>query len=242
MAYTWAQWLDHLYICYITLTPCKGLHSFRAGDKITSGLDVGTLATSPLPSWGIPNASEQQRKMRNGTQMGTLATSPLPSWGVPDALEHGRKLEATHTWAFGLHHPCCLWGVTNSPDWGTTSKVAPNWAYWPHHPCHFRGSPTIGSGEQNRKSPTRGNIDYLTLAVVGDPQYLRGGNQITGGLHVGALARSPLHSLHHPYPSLRTSFTAGDHIRSGLHGTHWLQHPCCLRGLPTIFSCRENQK
>ena len=60
-------------------------------------------------------------------------------------------------------------------------------------PLPSSGVPNAWERDQTKKNATRGKIGYLTLAVLGDPQHLRGGNQITIGLNVGEWARSPLH-------------------------------------------------
>ena len=67
---------------YTNTTTLGGPQCFRVGDKISGG---------PF-------------------RMGSLATQPLPSWGVPGALERRRKLEVAHEWAVGLHNPCRLGG------------------------------------------------------------------------------------------------------------------------------------
>ena len=47
MAHKWARWLHN---------PCRlgGPHNFTAGDRIRGGLQVGKVATLPLPPRGSP--------------------------------------------------------------------------------------------------------------------------------------------------------------------------------------------
>ena len=156
VAHKWARWLHHPCRLggspplqsggqhqkwptsgqggYITPAASGDSHRFRAGGRIRSGPQVGTVATSPLPPRGIPTASEGGAKsevahnwarwlhnhcrpgdphrfraggeIRSGPQVGTVATSPLPPRGIPTASERGAKPEVAHKWARRLHNPC----------------------------------------------------------------------------------------------------------------------------------------
>ena len=48
-------------------------------------------------------------KISSGPQVGRLATSPLPS-GVPDASRRGTKSEKADKWADWRHNPCRFGG------------------------------------------------------------------------------------------------------------------------------------
>ena len=73
VAHIRADWLHH---------PCHfgAPQRFRAGDKIRIGLQVGELATSLVPSQGVPNTLVcVWGRISSGTHVGALATSPLAS-------------------------------------------------------------------------------------------------------------------------------------------------------------------
>ena len=55
---------------------------------------------------GLTNA-QQGENITNSPQVGTMATSPLPSRGSPMPSK-GRKSEMAHKWGQGLHYPCLL--------------------------------------------------------------------------------------------------------------------------------------
>ena len=100
VAHKWARWLHH---------PC-GLGDplrFKAGGKIRSGLEVGKVATSPLPPRGSPplQSGGQNQKWPINGQGGFI--TPAAS-GIPSASERGAKSEVAHKWARCLHHPCRL--------------------------------------------------------------------------------------------------------------------------------------
>ena len=48
-------------------------------------------------------------KVRSGPEVGQVATKPLPSAGVPYASEQGTKIEGANRWAQWLHNPDRLW-------------------------------------------------------------------------------------------------------------------------------------
>ena len=111
VAHKWADWLCH---------PCRleGAQLFSAGDKMSSGPQVGGLATSPMPSGGAQRLNAGD-KIKSGLQVAGLGTSrlacegtsggigyvtPAP-WGVPKALVRGTKSKVAHKWANWLRHP-----------------------------------------------------------------------------------------------------------------------------------------
>ena len=98
MAHKWAQRLYH---------PCLlgDPHCLARGENQKHPITRHSGYITPVFS-GISNAQHGE-KIRNGPQVGTLATSPLPSWGSP-MPSTGRNLEMAHKWAHWLHHPCLL--------------------------------------------------------------------------------------------------------------------------------------
>ena len=100
VAHKWARWLHH---------PCRlgDPHRFRAGGKISSGPQIGKVATSPLPPRGSPplQSGKQNQKWPINGQGGYI--TPDAS-GIPTASERGAKSEVAHKWARWLHHPCRL--------------------------------------------------------------------------------------------------------------------------------------
>ena len=81
----WNQkWPTRGQIGYITPTVCEGPLCFVLGDKISSGRHVGTLAIIPAV-FGGPKRCTKGYKIKSGPKVGGLATSPLSSWGNPNA-------------------------------------------------------------------------------------------------------------------------------------------------------------
>ena len=83
VALTWPRWLRNL---------CRlgGPHRFSAGGTITSGPQVGKVATKPLPPRG-PHPLRVGGIIRGGPQVGNVATSPLPPRGSPQLESEGQK-------------------------------------------------------------------------------------------------------------------------------------------------------
>ena len=239
VAHKWANWLPH---------PCRIGEPLRlrGGGKIRSGPQVGELATSPLPYRGAspPQSGGQNQKWPTSGRIGYLTHGVS---GSPTALERGAKSEVAHKWANWLPHSCRI-GEPHRLRAGAESEVAHKWANWLPRPCRFgeplrlraggkiRSGPQVGelatsplpyrgasppqSGGQNQKSPTSGQIGYLTHAVsgsptalergaksegahkwanwlphpsrIGEPHRLRAGGKIRSGPQVGELATSPL--------------------------------------------------
>ena len=211
VAHKWANWLPH---------PCRigDPRRCRAGGKIRSGPQVGKVATSPLPHRGSPplQSGGQNQKWPTSGQSGYL--TPAVS-GIPAAAERGAKSEVAHKWANWLPHPCRI-GDPRRCRAGGKIRSGPQVGKVATSPLPYRGSPPLQSGGQNQKSPTSGQIGYLTLAVsgipaasqrgaksevahkwanwlphpcrIGDPRRCRAGGKIRSGPQVGKLATSPL--------------------------------------------------
>ena len=132
VAHKWAMWLPH---------PCRigDPHRCRAGGKMRSGLQVGEMATSPLPYRGSPplQSGGQNQKWPTSGRIGYL--TPAVS-GIPTASVRGAKSEVAHKWAMWLPYPCRIGD--------------------PHR---------FSAGGQNQKWPTSGQCGYLTPAVSGIP-------------------------------------------------------------------------
>ena len=160
VAYKWAKWLPH---------PCRigDPHRFRAGSKITSGPQVGKMATSPLPYRGSPplQSGGQNQKWPTSGQNGYL--TPAIS-GIPTASERGAKSQVAHKWAKWLPHPCRI-GDPHRLRAGGKISSSPQVGKMATSPLPYRGSPPLQSGGQNQKWPTSGQSGYLTPAVSGIP-------------------------------------------------------------------------
>ena len=196
MANKWAQWLHHP--CLLGAPQCPA----RAENQKWPASGHSGYITPAFS--GLSNA-QQGEKIRNGPQVGTMATSPLPSRGSPMPIK-GRKQEMAHKWAQCLHHHCLLgapqcltrgenqkWptsghngyitpalsGLPNAhqgeeirngpqvgtmptsplpsrgspmPSKGRKSEMAHKWAQWLHHPCLLGAPQRLARGE-NQKAP-----------------------------------------------------------------------------------------
>ena len=148
--------------------------------------------------------------MKGGPQVGTIATSPLRSWGSPNkgtkskvahkwagVLHHPCVLGGPQTrgqsqrWPTSRQNtsPLRSWG---SPNKGTKSKVAHKWVELLYHPCVLGGPQTRG---QSQRCPTSGQNCYITPAFLG---VRKQGDQVKGGPQVGGSATSPLRSWGSP--------------------------------------------
>ena len=248
VAHKWAKWLRH---------PCRlgDPHRFRAGGKITSGPQVGKVATSPLPSrgspplqsagqnqkWptsgqngyvspavsGIPTAAEPGGKIRSGPRVGKVATSPLPSRGCPPLQSGGQNQKWPTCGQNGYVTPAVS-GIPTAAERGANSEVAHAWAKWLRHPCR-----------------------------LGDPHGFRAGGKIRRGPQVGKVATSPLPSRgspplqsagqNHKWPTcgqngyvtpavsgIPTAAERGAKSEVAHLWAKWLRHPCRL-GDPRRF-------
>ena len=160
VAQKWARWLPH---------PCRigDPDRFRAGGKITTGPQVGKMATSPLPYWGSPplQSEGQNQKWPTSGQSGYLTPAVL---GIPTASEQGAKSEVAHKWARWLHHHCRI-GDPDRFRAGGKIRSGPQVGKMATSALPYRGSPTLQSEGQNHKWPTSGQSGYLTPAVSGIP-------------------------------------------------------------------------
>ena len=142
VAHKWAKWLPH---------PCRigDPHRCKAGGKITSGPQVGKLATSPLPYRGSPplQSGGQNQKWPTSGQNGYL--TPAVS-GIPTASERGAKSEVAHKWAKWLPHPCRI-GDPHRFRAGGKIRSGPQVGKVATSPLPYRGSPPLQSGGQNQK-------------------------------------------------------------------------------------------
>ena len=200
VAHKWARWLRH---------PCRlgDPHRLRAGGKITSGPQMGKVATSPLPPRGSPppQSGGQNQKWPINGQGGYINYAAS---GIPTASERGAKSEVAHKWAKWLHHPCRLGDPLRFRAGGKIrsgqqmGKVATS-------PLPPRGSPPPHSGGQNQKWPINGQGGYVTPAALGIPTASERGAK-------SEVAHKWARWLHQPYrlgDPLR--FRAGGQIRSG---------------------------
>ena len=166
MVHKLADWLHH---------PCRLAcpQRSRAVGKISSGPQVGKLATSPLPGEESPTLQSGGQNQKWPTS-GQMATPPLASGGfqaLHSASQWGTKSAVVDKWADWLHHSLPYGGsrtLQGASEQVTKSTVAHMWAWWLHQPwCRtFRlphgRSPPLQSGRQIRQWPTSGHGDYIT--------------------------------------------------------------------------------
>ena len=184
VAHKWAKWLPH---------PCRieDPHRCRAGGKITSGPQVGEMATSPLPYRGAPplQSGGQNQKWPTSGQIGYLtpAVSGSPTaaekWptsgqigyltpavsGSPTAAERGAKSEVAHKWANWLPHPCRI----GEPH--RCREVAHKWANWLPHPYRIGEPHRCRAGGKIRSGPQVGKLATSPLPYRGSPPLQSGG-------------------------------------------------------------------
>ena len=227
VAHKWANWLPH---------PCRigDPRRFRARGKITSGPQVGKVATSPLPYRGSPllQSGGQNQKWPTSGQIGYL--TPAVS-GIPTAAERGAKSEVAHKWANGLPHP---WRIGDPHRFRAGGKIrsGPQVGEMATSPLPYRGSPPLQSGGQNQKWPTSGQIGYLTPAVSGIPAASERGAK-------SEVAHKWANWLPHPCRiGDPHRFRAGGKIRSGPQVGKVATSPLPYRGSPPLQSRGQNQK
>ena len=248
VAQKWANWLPH---------PCRigEPHRFKAGGKIRSGPLVDKLATSPLPYRGAPplQSGGQNQKWPTCGQIGYL--TPAVS-GSPTASERGAKSEVAQKGANWLPHPCRI-GEPHRFTAGGKIRSGPLVGNLATSPLPYWGAPPLQSGGQNQKWPRRGQIGYLTPAVlgsptasqrgaksevahlwanwlphpcrIGEPHRFRAGGKIRSGPLVGKLATSPL-----PYRGAPPLQSGGAKSEVAHLWANWLPHPCRI-GEPHRF-------
>ena len=215
VAHLWAEWLRH---------PCRlgDPHRFRAGGKIRSGLQVGKMATSPLPSRGSPplQSGGQYQKWPTCGQNGYV--TPAVS-GIPTASQRGAVSEVAHLWAKWLRHPCRL-GDPHRFRAGGKIRSGPQAGKMATSPLPSRGSPPLQSGGQNQKWPTSRQNGYVTPAVSGIPtasQRGGGGDQKWPTCGQNGYLTPAVSGI--PTASERGAKSEVAHLWA-----EWLRHPCRL--------------
>ena len=227
VAHKWAKWLLH---------PCRigDPHRFKAGGKVRSGPQVGTVATSPLPYRGSPTLQSggQSQKWPTSGQNGylTLAVS-----GISTASKRGAKSEVAHKWAKWLPHPFRL-GDSHRFRAGGKIRSGPEVGKAATSPLPYRGSPPLQSGEQNQKWPTSRQNGYLTPAVSGIPTASKRGA-------TSEVSHKWAKWLPHPCRiGDPHRFKAGGKVRSGPQVGKMATSPLPYRGSPPLQSGGQNQK
>ena len=208
--------------------------TIRAGGKISSGPQVGKMATSPLPYRGSPplQSGGQNQKWPTSGQSGYL--TPAVS-GIPTASERGAKSEVAHKWAKWLPHPCRI-GDPHRFRAGGKIRSGPQVGKVATLPLPYRGSPPLQSGGQNQKWPTSGQNGYLTPAVSGIPTASERGAK-------SEMAHKWAKWLPHPCRiGDPHRFRAGGKIRSGPQVGKMATSPLPYRGSPPLQSGGQNQK
>ena len=113
---------------------------------------------------GGPQRLRVGGKISTGPQASGLAISPLPSWGVPNAPEQETKSEGAHKWADWLPHPCRLGGPQRFTEGDKTSS-GPQLGKLAIAPLLLRGFPAPQCGRQNHVWHTTGQFRSVTPAV-----------------------------------------------------------------------------
>ena len=205
-----------------------------------------------------PLRLEHQIKISSGPQPGILVTSPLPSWGVPNAWVRGTKSEAPHTWANWLPHPRRLGGSPRverrepNHHWPTRGHIGYITLGLATSPLPSAGSPTLHSGGKSRRGAHVGRLATTPMPSWGSLTLHSGehaqkwpAHTCTHWLHhacrlwgvpnasvrgtkqkwpyVSRFFTSPLPSWGIPNASQRGTNSKGTH-----KWAYWLHHPCCL--------------
>ena len=114
--------------------------------------------------------SERGDEIKRAPQVGRLATSPLPSRDSPTLHGRGRNQKWPKSGAGGYINPT-IWGVPK--HFGAWDKIRspPQVSPVATSPplSGGGGSPTLRSKGQNQKSPSRGQIGYITPTIEGVP-------------------------------------------------------------------------
>ena len=242
MAHKWVNWLPH---------PCRigEPHRLRAGGKITSGPQVGKLATSPLPYLRAPklHSGGQNQKWPTSGRIGYL--TPAVS-GSPTASERGAESEVAHKWANWLPRPCRI-GEPHRFRAGGKIRSGPQVCKLANFPLAVSGSPT--ASERGAKSEVAHKwASWLPHPCrIGEPHRLRAGGKIRSATQVGKLATSPLPYRRAPPPqsggqnqkwptSGRIGYLTpavsespkaserGEKSEVAHKWANWLPHPCCI--------------
>ena len=188
MAHKWAKWLCH---------PCRlgDPDRFRAGQKIRSGPQVGTVVTSPL-RFRDPQHCRAGGKMTSGPLISKVATSPLLSrgslafrsgsknqkwptsgqsgyvtpaiWGIPSASERGGNQKWPTSGQNG-HVTPAVSGIPTASERGAKSEVAHKCAKWLCHPCHLGEPHRLRATGKIRNGPLLGKVAMSPLPSRGSP-------------------------------------------------------------------------
>ena len=155
------KWTDGLHHAYLSKRPQR----FRALDKISSGRQVRTWATSRVLFGGLTNVSEQGTKSAWIT-CGLIGYITPTIWGVPNPSKRGKKSEVVHKKAHWLQQPSHHGGpqrfrVQNKIS---SSRQVGRWAT-SRVPSGGGGLPTLHGGAQNQQYMTCGRIGYITPAI-----------------------------------------------------------------------------
>ena len=184
LPHMWAKWLPH---------PCRigDPHRCRAGGKITSGPQVGKMATSPMPYRGTPplQSGGRNQKWPTSGRNGYL-TPAVP--GIPTAAERGAKSQVAHKWANWLPHPCRI-GDPQRLRAGGKIRSGPQVSESATSALPYRGSPPLQSGGQNQKWRINGQGGYVTPAASGIPTASKRGATSKMSKKRGGNATSPSH-------------------------------------------------
>ena len=243
VAHCWAKWLRHR---------CRlgDPHRFRAGRKIRSAPQVGTVATSPL-RFGIPHRFRAGGggELRRGPTVGKVAMSPLAyraspplqsgaknqKWptsgqsgyvtlavpGIPTVSERGGKSEVAHKWEQWLHHPFVS-GIPTASEQGGKSDVAHKLAKWLHLPCHLGDTHRFRAGCKIRSGPLVGKVATSPLPSRGSPPLQSGGENQTWPTSGQSGYITPAVS------GIPTVAERGGKSEVAHKWAKWLHHPCCL--------------
>ena len=160
VAHKWAQWLPH---------PCRlgDPTRCRAGRKIRSGPQVGTVATSLLPIRGSPPLQSGGRNQKWPACGQSAYVTPAVS-GIPTVSERGEKSEVGHKWAQWLRHPCQFGDPHRFRAGGGNQTWPTSWQSGYVTPA-VSGIPNASERGGNQKWPTSGQSGYVTPAFSGIP-------------------------------------------------------------------------
>ena len=156
------KWPTNGRFGYITIA-VWGLQHFRAGDKIRSGPQVGSLAASPTPSRGSPTLQSwwENWKWPTNGQIGYIGPA---IWGVPNASHRGTKSKVVDKCTDWLDCPCGGGGPQHFKA-GNKNHKLPQKCVLATSPLPSRGPPTLQCGEQNETWRTRDRISCITHAI-----------------------------------------------------------------------------
>ena len=136
---------------------------------------MGRLATSPLPC-RVSKKVHRGGQNNKWPTTGELVASPLPSRGVPNASQQGTKSDLAHKWAGWLHDPRRIRGPQRFKGVDRI-RSGPHVGGWATSPLQLGASPTLQRWGQSHQWPTCGRIGYLTPAVMGFPNASKRGTK-----------------------------------------------------------------